>query len=370
MNDNELLAYVTLALIPGLGHKRLTALLSKGSPEQLLAMSKVQWRNMGLNDRQTDALNSEAPKKAEQCLQWAGQKERRHILLSVSGCYPPLFKQIGSPPPLLFAEGTLSAVYQPQIAIVGSRNASLDGQARARQIAAELVGCGLAVTSGMALGIDGYAHDGALRAGGSTIAVLGSGLKHMYPARHRQLAERIKEQGALLSEFCPDVLPRPEHFPRRNRIISGLSVGVILIEAAEKSGSLITARYAAEQGRDVFVVPGPPEPGHYGSNRLIQSGACLIQSVDEVMTEVATLVDWSENQQKMSQKVLFPPANEEHQLPFAQLLANVGREATPVDILASRTNIPVQEIMMQLLELELLGHVVAVQGGYILKGRG
>ena len=224
---------------------------------------------------------------------------------------------------------------------------------------------------GKIFGIDGHAHDGALLGGGETVAVLGSGLQHLYPARHRKLAERIREQGALVSEFRPDAKPRAEHFPRRNRIISGLSVGVLVVEAAEKSGSLITARYAAEQGRDVFALPGSiHSPTSRGGNQLIKNGACLVQSAKDVLDEIENLVNWSVSQSPYPQPALFTQNDSREELPFAELLANVGNEATPVDILANRTNIPVHEVMMQLLELELSGHVVAVTGGYIRKGRG
>ena len=224
----------------------------------------------------------------------------------------------------------------------------------------------------MALGIDSFAHDGALKGGGKTVAVLGSGLEQVYPSRHKALSQRIVEQGgALVSEFLPQAKARSNHFPRRNRIISGLSTGVLVVEAAERSGSLITARYAAEQGRDVFAVPGSiHNPNNRGGNQLIKSGACLVQKTQDVLNEIEILVNWSINNNKSVKAVLFEQNDAREELPFPELLANVGIEATPVDILADRTNIPVHEVMMQLLELELLGHVVAVSGGYIRKGRG
>ncbi|MDF5431222.1 DNA-protecting protein DprA, partial [Vibrio parahaemolyticus] len=180
-----------------------------------------------------------------------------------------------------------------------------------------------------------------------TIAVLGSGLEHIYPARHRKLAQRIAENGALVSEFRPDAKPRAENFPRRNRIISGLALGVLVVEAAEKSGSLITARYAAEQGREVFALPcSISSVNGRGGNQLIKNGACLVSEPNDILREIQSLLDWSYQQQTRD---LFSPLNTEEQLPFPELLANVGSEATPVDILANRTNIPVQEVMMQLL---------------------
>ncbi len=181
------------------------------------------------------------------------------------------------------------------------------------------------------------------------------------------MASRIAERGALVSEHLPSVKPRAEHFPRRNRIVSGLSLAVLVVEATKKSGSLITAKYAAEQGRDVFAIPGSiRQPFHTGCHSLIKSGACLVQSPDDLLGEIESLTNWS----KKVQPTLFDQVIDKEELPFPDLLANVGIEATPVDILAQKTHIPVQEVMQQLLELELLGHVVAVNGGYILKGRG
>jgi DNA processing protein len=220
----------------------------------------------------------------------------------------------------------------------------------------------------MALGIDGHAHDGALTVGGSTIAVLGAGLEKIYPERHKKLACRIIESGALVSEFKPHQVPKAENFPRRNRIISGLSLGVLVVEAAKRSGSLITARYANDQGREVFALPGSiHNPHSKGCNALIKDGANLVQSSDEMLKEIESLLSWSLNRQK----TLFPPEVDNEQLPFPELLANVGvDEAISVDILVERTHISVHEVMMQLLELELQGHITAVAGGYIRTRRG
>lgn len=369
--DESLRAWMALSFVPRLGMKNLSRLLSHDAPEKLLSYSNTQWQAIGLKGDQVRYLQSQAIQEAERCLEWQQASELRTILTPQYSLYPPLLKEIASAPPVLFVEGEVQCLSLPQIAIVGSRNATIDGQRAAHQFARELVEHGVVVTSGLALGIDGYAHDGALSGQGKTVAVLGSGFNHLYPARHRQLAERIKHSGALVSEFRPDTKPRAEHFPRRNRIVSGLSLGVLVVEAALKSGSLITARYATEQDREVFVLPGTIYQSNYaGSNDLIRQGACLVQNVPQIIEELGAMLDWSINQQNLTQPALFSSPNDEEQLPFPLLLANVGVEATPVDILASRTNIPVQDIMTQLLELELSGHVVAVSGGYIRKGRG
>ncbi|HCG8628746.1 TPA: DNA-protecting protein DprA [Vibrio parahaemolyticus] len=365
-NDSDLAAWLKLSCLPGIGGVKMNKLLAKDTPCNIISSSSDQLYQLGLTNKQLQAWAS-VDKEVDACLTWLATSTNHHILTLADPLYPPLLKQVVAPPPLLFVEGNPTFLSQPQIAMVGSRNASFDGLHHARQFAAELAQQELIVTSGLALGIDGHAHDGALQAGGKTIAVLGSGLEHIYPARHRSLAQRVTENGALVSEFRPNAKPRAENFPRRNRIISGLSLGVLVVEAAEKSGSLITARYALEQGREVFALPASINARNAsGGNQLIRNGACLVEKTQDILDEIQSLLDWSVNQSID----LFSTLNDEEELPFPQLLANVGSEATPVDILANRTNIPVQEVMMQLLELELSGHVVAVLGGYIRKGRG
>ncbi|WP_172565041.1 DNA-processing protein DprA [Vibrio navarrensis] len=367
MSEQELIAWLSLSFTPQIGAKRLAKLLSIDAPLNILSYSDNALHNLGFSTAQLTYLRQEARRDVETALTWQLQQDH-HLLTLADDNYPPLLKEAGSAPPYLFVKGEVGALSKPQLAMVGSRNASLEGLQHARQFAEFLVQQGLAVTSGLALGIDGHAHDGALSAGGDTIAVLGSGLEHIYPARHRKLAQRIAENGALVSEFRPDAKPRAENFPRRNRIISGLALGVLVVEAAEKSGSLITARYAAEQGREVFALPcSISSVNGRGGNQLIKNGACLVSEPNDILREIQSLLDWSYQQQTRD---LFSPLNTEEQLPFPELLANVGSEATPVDILANRTNIPVQEVMMQLLELELSGHVVAINGGYIRRGRG
>ncbi|MGL6170951.1 MAG: DNA-processing protein DprA [Vibrio sp.] len=371
MKDHDLATWLALCFTPKLGSRTLSYLLATQSPAQLSTFTPQQWLARGLKPEQLAFLTTRAAAQAEQSLQWRSAADHRYIVTPHCSHYPRLLKEIAAPPPVLFIEGQLPALHDPALAIVGSRNASIDGRQIARQFATELVQSGLVVVSGLALGIDGHAHDGALQAKGQTVAVLGSGLAQIYPKQHQALAERIIAQGALVSEFAPHAAPRADHFPRRNRIISGLSLGVVVVEAAEKSGSLITARYAADQGREVFVVPGSIfNAASQGSNQLIRQGACLVQSVQQIHQELKNPLSWLLSEQASRQATLFCASHSDEELPFPELLANVGVEATPIDILASRTKIPVQEIMMQLLELELLGHVVAVPGGYIRKGRG
>ncbi len=307
------------------------------------------------------------------------QDEGNHIVTPLDERYPSLMQQMSSHPPVLFIKGNVEALNHSQIAIVGSRNASIDGLRAAREFGYGLADQGLTVTSGLALGVDGHAHDGALQAKGETIAVLGSGVDQVYPARHKGLAQRILESdGALVSEFRPDTKPRAEYFPRRNRIISGLSLGVLVVEAAERSGSLITARYALEQNREVFALPGSIyQAGHAGANGLIRQGAILVQSAQDIVDEIQPQLERSNRLTGSLQssfhfdaeKVLTNKKTTAEALPFAELLANVGNEPTPVDILAQRTHIPVHEVMMKILDLELSGYVASVPGGYIIKNK-
>lgn len=372
VSDEELSAWLSLYFTPGIGPKSFTRLLEYDSPINIVTSKATALLALGMNDRQVDYLHYRALKDVEQCFEWQALAGNNHIVTLLDQGYPELLKQASGSPAIIFVKGSVASLSQPQIAIVGSRSASHEGLNTARQFAKHLVKQGLAVTSGLALGVDGYAHDGALQGGGQTLAVLGCGLQTVYPARHRDLAGRIIDAGgALISELHPHAKPKSAHFPRRNRIISGLSVGVLVVEAAEKSGSLITARYALEQGREVFALPGSiHNVNARGCNLLIKQGACLVLTVDDIVSEVETLLQWSNKSEPPIQNELFNEIGGKEQLPFPQLLANVGSKATPVDILANRTNIPVQEVMMQLLELELSGHVVAVSGGYILKGRG
>ncbi|MFA0439659.1 DNA protecting protein DprA [Vibrio sp. 10N.286.49.C2] len=366
MGDSELRAWLTLALCPGVGSITFHKLCAITSPSALVQFDAQRLRSIGLKENQIRFIHYDACKSVEACLEWRGESSH-HIILSTDAHYPALLRETKGYPPMLFVSGHLPILSRPQIAMVGSRNATREGLETAAQYGQAFSEQGFVVTSGLALGIDGHAHQGALSAGGSTIAVLGSGLGHIYPHRHKGLANRIREKGALVSEHPPFIKPRPEFFPRRNRIISGLSAGVLVVEATEKSGSLITARYAAEQGRDVFAIPGSiRHPFHSGCHSLIRSGAFLVQTPKDVVDEIESLVNWS----KDHQPTLFDQVIDKEELPYPNLLANVGIDATPVDILAQKTHIPVHEVMQQLLELELLGHIVAVTGGYILKGRG
>jgi len=288
---------------------------------------------------------------------WAEQPNQ-FILSFEDFFYPPLLKTIPDPPPVLFIRGDITLLSKPQIAIVGSRNPSSGGCKTAAKLATELAEAGLIITSGLALGIDGAAHLGALEAKGSTIAVFGSGLDEIYPRRHKNLAKDISVQGALISEFSPKTPPLAAHFPRRNRIISGLCLGVCVVEAALRSGSLITARLAADQGREVFAVPGSIyNPLTQGCHTLIQNGAKLTADTSDILIELK--VDIKSNKIVETQRSPLKLDSSCH-----QLLQCAGFEMTTIDQLVESSGWSVSRVSQVLAELELQGYIHKVPGGY------
>ncbi|HKY92945.1 MAG TPA: DNA-processing protein DprA [Nevskiaceae bacterium] len=289
--------------------------------------------------------------------------ELRGLLSLDDPRYPARLREIADPPAALHFRGDPELLGLPQIAIVGSRNATPQGLEIAEAFASELAGRGIVITSGLALGIDGAAHRGALAAGGTTIAVCGTGLDRIYPAKHRALGQEIVAKGLMVSEFPPGTPAIPGNFPQRNRIISGLSLGVLVVEAALDSGSLITARLAAEQGRDVFAIPGSIHNVMVrGCHRLIRQGAKLVESVDDILEEIAPqLAPWLE-----ASKRAVPPANEPP-AQHAALLAVLGDRPLSVDALVEKLRQPVDVIAQALTELELEGHIRSMPGGRVMR---
>lgn len=321
--------------------------LSMLSPEQREEIQELQTRGdshpvMEQAQRDLDAL--------------AGYNIR--VISLQSEYYPTALKQIHRPPLLLYVKGDPAVMLQPQIAVVGARKASNTAKDQAFSWSAELAQHGLVITSGLALGIDGAAHAGALKAQGKTIAVLAHGLDQMYPQQHQQLSEAIIENGALVSEFPLFIAPKKEHFPRRNRIISGLSSGVLVMEAALKSGSLITARYALEQNRDVFAVPGSiNNVMAKGCHQLIKDGAYLVESAEDIMQAMA----W----QTTKQQTLFDAPGED--IPTqreALLLQLIPFESIHLDELVHNSGKPIAELGGELMLLEMRGYIEMVAGNY------
>lgn len=301
-------------------------------------------------------------------LRWLEQPHH-YLITADDQRYPPLLREIHRYPGALFVAGQIDLLHSVQLAVVGSRTHSWYGEHWGRQFCEQLALCGVTITSGLAAGIDAVAHKAALATGGRTLAVLGNGLGHIYPKRHQWLADQILEHdGALISEFPLATTPWPGNFPRRNRIISGLCPGVLVVEASQRSGSLVTARYALEQGREVFALPGPlGNPMSEGTHWLIKQGATPVTSITDIIEQLPAV-----QRLLLANQGTDSTATHDHQqqispdaLPFASLLTNVGDEATPMDVIAQRSNQPLPLIASQLLELELAGFVAAVPGGYV-----
>ena len=297
---------------------------------------------------------AELARRDQDCLR------RLNVRLLVLGSpeYPKLLQQIHDPPPFLYARGRLELLQKPMFAIVGSRKCSGTSRRAAREFAAGMVEAGLAVCSGLALGVDSEAHRGALLAGGETVAVLGTGIDRIYPYRHTDLAGEIVERGLLLSELNPGAAPLPHHFPQRNRLISGLSLGVLIVEAAQRSGSLVTARMAMEQNRDVFALPHSIyDPGGRGCHALIRDGVVLVESPADILAEVDWDLPLAAATAGSLSSAVRPQSAASPAVPdrLAPLLEHVGFEPCSADELAARTGLDVAAVMAALVELEMLG---------------
>ncbi|MEN1832301.1 DNA-processing protein DprA [Pseudomonas lijiangensis] len=282
----ELEARLRLHRLPEVGPKRFSRLIDAfGSASAALSAPASAWRALGLPTACAEARRDPLVRDgASAAMAWL-EHEDQHLLMWDDPGYPALLAEIADPPPLLFIAGNPSILERPQLGMVGSRRASKPGMDTAAAFSRSLAGAGFVITSGLALGIDGAAHQGALDVGGATIGVLGTGLEKLYPQRHRHLAAQMIAQGsAVISEFPLDAGPQASNFPRRNRIISGLSLGVLVVEASVGSGSLITARLAAEHGREVYAIPGSiHHPGARGCHQLIRDGAVLVETVDHIL---------------------------------------------------------------------------------------
>ena len=360
--------WLALHRTPGIGARGCRKLLSDyGSPSNIFHATSEQLRAAGIRAQSIDALANPDWEAVDRDLAWLAEPGNR-LLSCLDPGYPPLLKEIPDPPALLFVHGDPEYLQQPQLAIVGSRNPSHDGAALAREFSAHLTSCGLTITSGLASGIDGEAHQGALQAGGSTVAVTGTGLDRVYPARHRELAHQIADNGALVSEFPLGTLPLPGNFPRRNRIISGLSLGTLVIEAALRSGSLITARTALEQGREVFAIPGSiHNPLARGCHALIREGAKLVETGDHILEELASLVSLCLSQSGASSvsKNITDSSDKPARLDaeYINLLDLVAYEPVSIDQLVQRSGLTPEQVSSMLLLLELEDFIASSPGG-------
>ncbi|HEY5719485.1 MAG TPA: DNA-processing protein DprA, partial [Gammaproteobacteria bacterium] len=352
-------AWLTLARVPRLGPRSLRGLLGRfPDPRALLAATPAELHRRGLPAALHDHLRSVDRAAVDADLAWLEHPGRGLLTLACAD-YPATLQACPDAPPLLFLAGRRELLARPCLAIVGSRNPTAGGAALARQFARDLAAAGLAIVSGLATGIDGAAHAGALAAGGATLAVTGHGLDHVYPACHAQLAARIARDGLLLSEFAPGTRPARGHFPRRNRVISGLSLGVLVVEAAPRSGSLITARLAAEQGREVFAIPGSiHNPLARGCHALLRDGAKLVEEVADVLAELPPLAAPASPVVAAAADPREPPAALDR-----QLLEQLRAGAASIDALVATTALDAATVAARLLALELSGHVSSDPGG-------
>lgn len=367
-------SWLALADVPGLDGHRLTALLEQfGNVEALLTASAATLHAAGADQGLIRKLQQPDHQRLEAAAAWLGAAAEHHLISWSDPRYPVLLRQIPDPPVALFIHGNPACLADPQLAIVGSRNASPGGVDNARAFARHLAGCGLIITSGLALGIDAAAHAGALAGGVPTLAVLGTGPDVIYPQEHQQLAADIVSHGALCSEFLPGTPPRRHHFPRRNRIISGLALGTLVVEARLRSGALITAHCAAAQGREVFAIPGSiHNPLAKGCHRLIREGAKLVESGADILEELAPLLHAAGIGDDASAEAVPPlPAmdQQDRDEDYQRLIEALGWDPADIDTLALRSGLTPAELSSMLLILELDGSVHALAGGYYQRQR-
>ena len=363
-------AWLVLLRAAGLGPAALRTLHQRhgSAPAALAAARRGDGGGRPLDGPSRDWLRAPARDRLDADLAWLAAPG--HALLTFDAAdFPPLPLEAPSPPAALFVDGNPATLWLPQVAIVGSRNASHGGLAHATTFARALGEAGFAITSGLAEGIDGAAHAAALDAGSDTVAVLGTGPDLVYPASHAGLARRVAQGGALVSEFPPGTAPHPTHFPRRNRIIAGLALGTLVVEASLRSGSLITARDAAEAGREVFAIPGSiRNPLARGCHQLIRTGARLVESAAEIIDELAPLAQrlglrlrerLADAGAAADASPPSPPADPDQ----ARLLAALDEDPVGIDELATRSGFGVARLASLLLLLELDGAVVSTPGG-------
>lgn len=364
IDDDELAAWFRLLHTPGLGRSGARAVLAEcGSPEAALHALELQpgrWiRAGGRGATQADEPPSGTlDERLARALAWRREApQERRVLTLGDPDYPAALLQTADPPLWLFVQGNVQALSRRSVAIVGSRRPTPQGLDHARRFARELAEAGWAVVSGLAQGIDGAAHEGALGGGGLTVAVTGTGPDRVYPARHRPLAQRIAAQGAVVTEFPPGTPPRAEHFPQRNRIIAGLSRGTLVVEAALASGSLISARLALEAGREVMAVPGSIDsPQSQGCHALIKQGAQLVESLDDILAALGELTPASN---PGAPAAGLPADSSPASDPVLQAL---GHEPVSLDGLAARTGLEAAALQARLLDLELAGQVARLPG--------
>lgn len=355
---NNLPYLLALNRIAGAGPKIVARLRQKWPDlSHLFQLKSHQLRACGIPEILANRISQFDLRSVEEDLLWA-EHSKCHLLSIESPDYPPLLKEIPDPPTVLYAQGNLHALLHPAIAIVGSRKPSVTGEKNAFEFGRNLARAGLAVISGLALGIDAKAHQGCLSINGITVAVMGTGINHIYPRRHQKLAGDIQQNGLIISEFPLKTPPKAGHFPRRNRIISGLSLATLVVEATIRSGSLITARLALEQNREVLSIPGSiHNPAAKGCHYLVQQGAKLVTQVEDILEELHIYNPIKAPELSNPSSGLASEAQ--------KLVKFLGFDLSTVDEICKRSGLTIENTSALLAELELQGVVQAVMGGYI-----
>jgi DNA processing protein len=376
--DADTDALLALTLAGGPAAPRRSLLETHGSAAAVRALPRQRWRDAGLETAQIRVLEGDpgalAPQLSARCRDWL-QAPGHRLIGWQDADYPPLLRRIGSPPLALFVAGDAALLWHPAVAVVGSRGPTAGGRDNARSFTHAMTVAGFGITSGLAAGVDRVAHEAALDAGGVTVAVLGTGPDVPYPLAHAALLTRVAGAGVVVSEHPPGTDARREHFPSRNRIIAGLTLGTLVIEAASRSGALITARLAADAGREVFAIPGSiHNPMARGCHRLIRDGAALVESADEV---IAALGSWAGALRGDLQRRLGGPISEprQGQTPVLdpdlsdspahhRLWQALGHDPSDMDQLVARTGLTAADLSSMLLHMELQGRVAVEHGRY------
>jgi len=371
--EEALRPWLRLATLPGTGPRGLNRLLDQfGAPGRILGASARELAAAGARPALIEALRQPRPDLVQAALDWA-QGEGTHLLARPDPRYPRRLAELTDAPLMLYVRGDPEVLSDPQLAVVGSRNPTPGARETTLAFARHLAASGLTITSGLAIGIDGAAHEGALEVG-RTLAVMGTGPDRIYPAAHRNLARRIAAQGALVTEFPPGLGPKSDHFPRRNRLIAALGLGTLVVEAALQSGSLITARLAAERGREVFAIPGSiHNPLARGCHALIKQGAKLVETAQDILEELAPVLMaflGPDHQQPLPLAQVPATASDRKEAvragldeDYRRLLTAMGQDPVHADTLIQRTGMAANDVSSMLLLLELEGWIAACPGG-------
>ncbi len=370
MNKDDLKHYFALLSCHGIGPVSIQKLMEANSCKacEIALLPSSTLLSQGLTQAQIVALSKPPQSDIDSALAWLSSDSNHHILSIDCPAYPEILKEIKDAPLILYAIGRIELLHTPQIAIVGSRNCTPGGSSTAHQFAAYLAKYGCTITSGLALGIDQHAHQGALEASGNTIAVIGTGIDRIYPSKNKKLAYQIATLGLIISEFPLGTGPNGPNFPKRNRIISGLSVATLVIEAAKKSGSLITAYKSLEQGREVFAIPGSiHNPQAKGCHQLIRQGAKLVDQASDIIEELSSLLGYIAEHSENTSQTLAQNKINELDTDYQQLLDTIGYDPVSIDVMVERSGLTIEQLSSMLLILELNDQIQSAPGGLYIR---